>query len=251
MRTINCIPAFNDNYIWLIVDDNKRCCVVDPGDAAPVIEFLESHQFTLTQIWLTHHHADHTGGVSALKGHYPDVDVYGPKSCRFEAIDHRLEMGDTVMFADHHYQILALPGHTLDHIAYYGEQTLFCGDVLFSAGCGRVFEGSYSQMFDSLNQIKALPANTKIYPTHEYTQANIDFALAADPTNLRLQHYQQQVLSLRGENKPSLPTTLELELEINPFLRCECLDTEQWQAKQALREPLDVFTYLRDWKNDF
>ncbi len=251
MLTIKCIPAFNDNYIWLIVDDNQQCCVVDPGDAKPVLNYLDQHQLSLAAIWVTHHHADHCGGVEALKQRFPQAVAYGPQKESIAHIDVALSQGDQVLFANQQFEVLELPGHTLGHIGYHNAEVLFCGDVLFSGGCGRVFEGTYQQMLDSLNTLKALPAATKVYAAHEYTQSNIDFALAAEPGNAQLVEYAQRVSHLRANNQATLPTTIGVESQINPFFRSEIINTSDWETDTQLTQPIEVFTHLRDWKNRF
>lgn len=251
--TISALPAFSDNYLWLI-HCGRYALVVDPGDAEVVEQALQVHQLQLDGILLTHHHSDHVGGAAALQLHW-QCPVYAPHSDLpvYRALQaSRVQQGDQIHFS--HFgtltiDVLSLPGHTLDHIAYYlNRQHLFSGDVLFGAGCGRLFEGTPSQMHASLQQIAALPATTLIYPAHEYTAHNIAFAQTVDPDNPDLQQRAQDTAALRARQLPTLPTTLALELDTNPFLRCEALSQLpaflNWSA-------LDVFTELRARRNQF
>jgi len=252
MLTIKSIPAFNDNYIWLIQNHDLRCAVVDPGDAQPVIDYLDRHGLTLEAILVTHHHNDHTGGISALINAYPQLKVVGPQNNAIASLTHQMKGGDQFSLFDETFLVLDLPGHTLDHIGYVGDGKLFCGDVLFSAGCGRVFEGSYQQMFDSLNKILRLPEETEIFPAHEYTSSNIAFAMAVEPDNKALLEYREDVYRLRDENRPTLPTTLRQEKWINPFLRYDqpsIIKSVSNRISEAT--PLSVFSALREWKNAF
>lgn len=233
------VPAFNDNYIWMICCAQSRLAyAVDPGDATPVLEFLTAHQLTLAGILITHHHADHIGGLSRLV--QKDMPIYGPAKEPIPYVNHRLQEGDHIKLAGTEltFQILNTPGHTLGHIAYYeaNHNILLCGDTLFSAGCGRLFEGTPEQLYESLTKLARLPADTRVYCTHEYTQANLRFAQAAEPDNPRLSERIRQVQALRGKNLPSLPSTLKIELETNPFLHCN-------NARD--------FALLRSWKDRF
>ncbi|WP_024930073.1 hydroxyacylglutathione hydrolase [Methylophilus sp. OH31] len=256
---ITALPAFSDNYLWLI-HCGQHALVVDPGDAEVVAQALQDRQLQLDGILLTHHHADHVGGAAALQQRW-QCPVYAPDSDHpaYQSLQaKRVKQGDHLTFA--HFgnltgtdtltcDVLALPGHTLDHVAYYlNHQHLFSGDVLFGAGCGRLFEGTPSQMYASLQHIAALPADTLIYPAHEYTAHNIAFAQTVDPDNTDLQQRAQNTANLRAQNLPTLPTTLALELATNPFLRCEALSKQaafqHWSA-------IDVFTELRARRNHF
>lgn len=256
------LPAFTDNYIWL-VHQAALAWVIDPGDATVVDRYCERHQLQLQGILLTHHHLDHTGGVRALQQRW-DCMVYAPESdaAIYQQFDcQRVHAGDTIPLLPSRLtvEILALPGHTLDHIAFYlNRQHLFSGDVLFGAGCGRLFEGSPAQMFASLQQIKQLPADTLIYPTHEYTAHNLAFASQIEPENADIKARLQHTLHLRAQQRPSLPTTLALELATNPFLRCEQLAQQSdWQG--SLLQPmlgeacsaLQIFTECRRLRNQF
>jgi len=255
--TVTPLPAFNDNYIWCIENaEVDGFVVVDPGDSQVVIEQALKLQKKLSAILVTHHHADHTGGIKALLEHFGDLPVYGPANSPYAGITHKLKENDSVRLFDTHFSIMEIPGHTLDHIAYYNDQQglLFCGDTLFLAGCGRVFEGSPLQMHQSLNKIMALPAMTMAYPTHEYSVANLKFAMAVDGNNEALKLAQTMCHEIRGENEVTLPTRLAQEAAINPFLRTHdkavIASAEKFQ-QQTLKTPVEVFTVLRQWKNNF
>ncbi|MGP1718253.1 MAG: hydroxyacylglutathione hydrolase [Methylophilus sp.] len=250
---ITALPAFNDNYLWLI-HAGKHALVVDPGDAAVVEQALEAGGYQLDGILLTHHHADHTGGALALQQHW-HCPVYAPDNDHAayrELNAFRVKEGDQITFSalpDLSCEVLSLPGHTLDHLAFYlNQQHLFSGDVMFGAGCGRLFEGTPPQMYASLQRIAALPSETLIYPAHEYTAHNIAFALTVEPENTTLQQRARNTALLREHQQPTLPTTLALEKATNPFLRCQSLAQQpafyDWQ-------PLDVFTELRARRNVF
>jgi len=251
------VRAFADNYIWLIESPIApgRVVAVDPGDAAPVLDELRSSGSSLAAILLTHHHADHIGGVAALLEHSA-VPVIGPddprivRRTRTVRDAERCELPDLGLCFD----ILAVPGHTLSHIAFYGHEALFCGDTLFSAGCGRLFEGTPSQMNSSLDRLRALPAQTRIFCGHEYTAANLRFALAVEPGNSAALEHQDTVLGLRAAGAPSLPSRLSLELLINPFLRCDngaVKAAAETHATTTLHGPAEVFGALRAWKDQF
>ncbi|MGL4447106.1 MAG: hydroxyacylglutathione hydrolase [Shewanella sp.] len=267
MLTITAIPAFNDNYIWVLQQDSvPYVYVVDPGDASVVTDYLELHGLTLAGILLTHHHADHTGGVPALveyakqTGAAP-LKVYGPHNESIVGLNVPLDPTTTahclLPYLPHPVQLLSLPGHTAGHIAYVIEDNVFCGDTLFSAGCGRVFEGSPAQMHQALSRLATLPNHTKVYCAHEYTLANLQFALRVDPDNCALHAYAKQVAALREQGRASIPSTIALELTINPFLRTDKSEIVNsikqhfnMQDTQHLDE-LTCFTLLRQWKNIF
>lgn len=250
---ITALPAFSDNYLWLI-EDGQHAVIVDPGDAAVVQAALQQRGLILAAILLTHHHADHTGGAETLQRDW-QCQVYAPHSAHmaYQAVTAtRVGDGDTVHISSMpalSFQVLALPGHTLDHLAYLLDQThLFCGDVLFGAGCGRLFEGTAAQMYASLQTLAALPETTSVYPAHEYTSKNIAFALSIDTENVALQQRAQQTALQRAQGYPSLPSTIKLERQTNPFLRCEQLTQRgRYQGWQ----PLALFTELRRQRNDF
>lgn len=257
MSTFKIVPlnAFKDNYIWALVDSIKKAViVVDPGDAQPVVDFLEGQGLSLQAIIITHHHADHRGGIPVLVEKYSSI-VYGPQHPDINPsvfIDELTHI-DIPLFGK--FTIIRIPGHTLEHTAYYHESgLLFCGDTLFSAGCGRVFEGTYEQMYDSLSQLGALPDDTKIYCGHEYTVANLGFAKAVEPLNIDIQNMLIESEKKRQMNIPTLPSTLSLEKKVNPFLRCEVpavIATVQTHTGQPLTHPVDIFRELRLWKNSF
>ncbi|MGC9422134.1 MULTISPECIES: hydroxyacylglutathione hydrolase [Vibrio] len=252
MLHIKSIPAFNDNYIWLIENSDRRCAVVDPGDAAPVLSYLTEHELTLEAILITHHHHDHIGGVAQLVHQFPTLDVVAPAQEPIPTVTHAVQGGDQIELFDERFMVLDLPGHTLGHIGYIGDSKLFCGDVLFSAGCGRVFEGTMEQMFTSLNKIQMLPEETEIYCAHEYTASNLAFAMAVEPDNEQLQIYRDDVIRLRAQGKSTLPTTLRREQWINPFLRTDSPSVIKSVANRTQQsDPLAIFTALREWKNEF
>ncbi|TDV63398.1 hydroxyacylglutathione hydrolase [Pseudomonas sp. LP_7_YM] len=259
MIQIDALPAFTDNYIWLLQDNaSKRCAVVDPGDAAPVLAWLDNHpQWRLSDILITHHHADHTGGVVALKN-ATGAKVYGPAHENIPARDVALEDDDQLTVLGLTFAVHSVPGHTLGHIAFYhaDAQTplLFSGDTLFAAGCGRLFEGTPGQMHQSLNRLAALPDSTLVYCAHEYTLSNLRFAVAVEPDNPDVTGRFDQVTRWRKENRISLPSSLALERKTNPFLRAS-----QPSVKQKVDErtgtdnasPAAVFAALRAWKDKF
>lgn len=250
------LPAFTDNYIWLLHDEHQAL-VVDPGDAQAVLEALQRLDLQLKAILVTHHHADHTGGVAALR-YVTGASVFGPAR---EAIPEpltRLRHGDRVQALGLDFSVLEVPGHTAGHIAYYGADVdgtalLFCGDTLFSAGCGRLFEGTPAQMLASLELLASLPEDTRVCCAHEYTLGNLAFARAVDPTNEVLRDYADTARERRLAQLPTLPTTLLLERQINPFLRTReptIIGAAQGFDPSA-REAADVFAALRTWKNEF
>jgi len=250
------VPSFNDNYIWLLRTNNSNTvAVVDPGDAEPVLEVLKQNKLKLAAILITHHHWDHVNGISQLLEHAAEALVYGPSNSPVNAITNRLKESDTFDLPGvlDQCSVIETPGHTLDHISYLIGNHLFCGDTLFSAGCGRLFEGSPQQMLASLNKLARLPINTNMYPAHEYTLANLQFADLADANNPAIAQRISQAKQLRQQNLPTVPSSLELELATNPFLRCETkgikLSVEQ-HIKSKLSTPLDVFTELRLWKDN-
>jgi hydroxyacylglutathione hydrolase len=257
---IHPIPAFTDNYIWIFADGEGKACVVDPGDASVVTAHLEQHNLTLSHILLTHHHPDHTGGVKALAKSF-DLEVIGPANSPFGSIDTMVSEGQQVNVLGFQFKVLEVPGHTLDHIAYYCDSApdgsgplVFCGDTLFAAGCGRIFEGNPVMMFESLQKLANLPATTRVFCTHEYTLANLKFANAADPDNPDLQQRTQDALATREKDQPTLPSNIALELATNPFLRCAQDDLVRSAAAQvggATSDPVEVFTALRSWKDNF
>jgi hydroxyacylglutathione hydrolase len=252
------LPAFTDNYVWML-HNGRQAVVVDPGDSAPVVQALQQLGVQLQAILVTHHHADHVGGVDALREATGAV-VYGPARERIPEPLLRLAQGDTVDVLGLRFAIIDVPGHTAGHIAYYcaemdGAPLLFCGDTLFSGGCGRLFEGTPAQMLHSLDQLAALPGDTRVCCTHEYTLSNLKFARAVEPGNAALLHYSSQCEALRARGEPTLPSRMALERDINPFLRVR--QPEVTRAAQGFdaQVPQDnavaVLAALRQWKNEF
>ena len=250
------ISAFADNYLWLL-HDGKRALVVDPGDAEPVLRALEQSALQLESILVTHHHADHTGGVDALRK-ATGAKVYGPANERIPAPFEPLHEGDSVHTLGLDFQVLDVPGHTAGHIAFYapdvdGQPLLFCGDTLFSGGCGRLFEGTPAQMLASLDKLAALPGATRVCCAHEYTLDNLRFALAVEPDNTGLAAYQQHCLRLRAQGQPTLPSSIQQEILINPFLRTRqaTLVSAARRFDASVHDDTTVFAALRQWKNQF
>lgn len=250
------VCAFKDNYIWLIRGGSpNRVAIVDPGDAAPVLDALAKQRLTPAAILCTHHHGDHVGGVEELLERY-DVPVYGPAREHIPTLTQRLHGGDRVRLdaLGLEFDVLDVPGHTAGHIAYHGHGLLFCGDTLFSAGCGRLFEGTAGQLHDSLTRLAALPPDTAVYCGHEYTAANLRFALTVEPDNADSRRHQQQVHELRARNMLTLPSTIGLERRINPFLRTAAPTVReavaQWAGQQPASE-VETFAFLRRWKDGF
>jgi hydroxyacylglutathione hydrolase len=250
MLNIIPIPAFEDNYIWLL-HQHGYAVVVDPGDTAPVIAALQKLNLTLAAILITHHHSDHIGGVADLLS-YQAAPVYAPQYEKFNFEHIKLAEGDEVNLPEinQSFRVMWLPGHTLGHIAYVNDDYLLCGDTLFGAGCGRLFEGTPAQMLTSLNRIKVLNPATKVFCTHEYTAKNIAFALTLEPNNADLQARANSVKQLRQQNIPSLPSNIGLELATNPFLRCnQSSIIKNSQAQNS--DDLSVFTAIRTLRNHY
>ena len=237
MLSINSIKAFSDNYIWAIESKNTdSVAIVDPGDAAPVLNYLQTINKPLSAVLVTHHHYDHVGGIDELKQHFPDAIVYGPVNCNYPSIDVELKHGENCSVFDCTFDIVEVPGHTLDHIAYYSssEEILFCGDTLFAGGCGRVFEGTHQQMHQSLLKLANLPAATKGYCAHEYTMANLKFALSVEPNNQELITRMKYCAELRENNIATVPFTIADELASNPFLRAN--DSDEFSHRRDLKD---------------
>ena len=259
MTEILALPAFDDNYIWLL---RARGCVavVDPGDAAPVLAHLEKSGDRLCAILATHHHGDHVGGLAEILARFA-VPVFGPAIENIPGVSHPLAGGERIELPEINVEleIIAVPGHTRGHIAYYGPSiddhgAVFCGDTLFGAGCGRLFEGTPAQMQDSLAKLAALPAPTLVYCAHEYTQSNLRFARAVEPGSIAVQRRSERVDRERAAGRPTIPTRIQIELETNPFLRWDAPAVRAAAASRLGRSPVDAvetFTAIREWKNRF
>ena len=251
------LPAFTDNYIWML-HDGRHAVVVDPGESAPVIAALDAQQLALAAILVTHHHADHVGGVDALRSRL-EGPVYGPQRERIPQPCVPLVDGDVVEVLGMRFEVIDVPGHTSGHIAYFRAAVqaeapiLFCGDTLFSGGCGRLFEGTPAQMHHSLSRLSALPGSTRVCCGHEYTLSNLKFAHAVEPVNADLAAYTVWCQAQRAEGRPTLPSSIARERQINPFLRCdEAVVAQSARAHGAdSDEPVAVLAALRQWKNDF
>ncbi|MGU9816387.1 hydroxyacylglutathione hydrolase [Pseudomonas sp. Larv2_ips] len=255
MIQISALPAFTDNYIWLLQDPHtQRCAVVDPGDATPVLAWLKQNpQWALSDILITHHHHDHVGGVEQLK-RVTNAKVYGPANENIPARDVALQDNDRINVLGLDFDVYSVPGHTLGHIAFYHQGLLFCGDTLFAAGCGRLFEGTPQQMYTSLERLAALPAETLVYCTHEYTQSNLKFAQAVEPDNGDIAERVEQVKQLRARGEMTLPSNLALEKRTNPFLRTAETSVKQKADERNGRDNragAEVFASLRAWKDKF
>jgi hydroxyacylglutathione hydrolase len=233
----------------------SHVAAVDPGDAEPVLDYLDREGLKLAAILCTHHHGDHVGGIGDLARRLP-VPVYGPASEHIPHRTHALAGGDsiTVPALDLSFEVIDVPGHTLGHIAYYGNGILFCGDTLFSAGCGRLFEGTATQMHASLSRLKSLPGETRVYCAHEYTASNLRFAAVVEPGNPAIMRYARDVAERRARGLPTIPSTLALELSINPFLRDgegTVREAAAMHAGKPLVGPVEIFAELRRWKDGF
>ena len=256
--TITAIPAFNDNYIWAIThNENKTLALVDPGDAKPCLKFIEQNNLTLTDILITHHHRDHVGGIESLINHFDNtINVYAPANENIPHAKVNLGEGDNVALNELEIElsVLDVPGHTSGHIAYLYQDNLFCGDTLFSGGCGRLFEGTPAQMLNSLNKFAQLDDNTKVFCAHEYTLANLHFALAVEPDNFELLNYYNQVVNKRNNEQSTIPSSIGLEKAINPFMRTSydsIKDSAAEYSGQPINNQTEVFATIRAWKDNF
>jgi hydroxyacylglutathione hydrolase len=246
------VRAFKDNYVWTL-RSGKHAAVVDPGEARPVLDYLEREGLALAAILATHHHPDHVGGIPGLLERHR-VPVYGPKGEPIATLTRPVAEGDRVDIAEigASFSVLGIPGHTRAHVAYYGAGALFCGDTLFACGCGRLFEGTAEQMFASLQKLAALPDATKIYCGHEYTLANVRFALNVEPGNAALAARERKSRELRDAGRPTLPSLMAEEKATNPFLRCgepAVVDSVNKYLGSRVTDPVKVFAAIRDWKN--
>jgi hydroxyacylglutathione hydrolase len=257
MLDVQPLPAFRDNYIWMIrgARDPRAAAVVDPGDAAPVRSALAAAGLSLHAILATHHHADHVGGVAELVD-ATGARVFGPAAERMPVAVERMRGGARARLEslDLEFEVLDVPGHTAGHVAYFGHGAVFCGDTLFSAGCGRLFEGTAAQMLASLDALAGLPAETRVFCGHEYTEANLRFALAVEPRNSAIMDYVKRAAALRAAGSPTLPSTVGLEKRVNPFLRTRHEDVKSAAERRAgspLPTPVAVFAEIRGWKDVF
>ncbi|WP_417472845.1 hydroxyacylglutathione hydrolase [Luteimonas mephitis] len=247
------LPAFEDNYIWTLRDDAGRALVVDPGEAGPVLS-AAAEGLQPAGILLTHHHNDHIGGVGALLERWPDLPVVAPDDERIAIATRRTGDGDRVEVADWGFDTLAVPGHTVSHIAFHGHGLLFCGDTLFSLGCGRMFEGTPAQMLDSLERLAALPGDTRVCCGHEYTLSNAAFARVVEPDNPALMRRIEEAQAMRQSGRPTLPSSVAAEREANPFLRIDAPAVRAaivGQTGHPIRSRVDAFAALRRWKDGF
>ena len=255
MLEIFAIPAFTDNYIWALRKE-KQLVVVDPGDPNAVKDVLLKDNLDLIAILITHWHPDHTGGLLELSKE-KTIPVYGPKGGHIEGITNELGENDQITILGNTFKVFETPGHTLDHISYFSDQEnpiLFCGDTLFSGGCGRLFEGTPTQMYNSLSKFSSLPEETKVFCTHEYTLSNLNFAVEVEPTNKELLKYYEEVSNKRNNDEITLPSNIKLEKNINPFLRSSESSIKKSAEKYSSKSNLDnieTLSVIRSWKDNF
>lgn len=249
---LNSIPAFQDNYIWVLNDETGRCLIVDPGEAAPVLKAIEANRWQPEAILLTHHHNDHVGGVAELHRRFPNLIVYGPEETRNKGTTKIVADGDRINILEHEFHVFSTPGHTSGHVCFYSAPWLFCGDTLFSGGCGRLFEGTAAQMYQSLQRINTLPEDTLICCAHEYTLSNMKFALSVLPHDVFINEYYREVNELRVKNQMTLPSTLKNERRINLFLRTDDIDLiNEIDKETKLLQSEQRFAWLRSKKDNF
>lgn len=255
MLEIDPIQALSDNYVWLLRSPgSKIATLVDPGETIGIMKVMARLKLDLGAILVTHHHGDHTGGIRSLRQLYPEAVVYGPAGEAITGVTHPVTEGDAISLPgiDASFQVMEVPGHTAGHVAYYGEGALFCGDTLFAAGCGRVFDGTMAQMAASLERIAALPVDTQLYCAHEYTLDNLGFAQWVEPESKAVLQRLENAQQLRGQHRPTVPSSLALELETNPFLRTQLpavIAMAERQAGRTLSNRAEVFEVLRTWKD--
>ena len=253
MLSVEPIKAYTDNYIWL-VSTNEGSIVVDPGESKEILNLIDSNKIDLKGVLITHHHYDHTNGLLDLTNKI-NLEVYGPK--KIEGINNIVKESDKFSLIGIDFEVIEIPGHTLDHLAFFSSNNkdpiLFCGDTLFAGGCGRVFEGTFEQMFKSLKKISNYPKETKIFCGHEYTLSNLKFALEVDKDNKQLSDEYINVKKLISSDIPSLPTNLNKELKVNPFLRCNEINIKNKVIDKfnIIDDELEIFTALRKWKDNF
>ena len=253
MLSVEPIKAYTDNYIWL-VSTNEGSIVVDPGESEEILNLIDSNKIDLKGVLITHHHYDHTNGLLDLTNKI-NLEVYGPK--KIEGINNIVKESDKFSLIGIDFEVIEIPGHTLDHLAFFSSNNkdpiLFCGDTLFAGGCGRVFEGTFEQMFKSLKKISNYPKKTKIFCGHEYTLSNLKFALEVDEDNKQLADEYINVKKLISSDIPSLPTNLNKELKLNPFLRCNEINIKNKVIDKfdIIDDELEIFTALRKWKDNF
>lgn len=246
------IPAFQDNYIWVLTNNERQCVIVDPGEAKPVLEAIAQNQWQPEAILLTHHHHDHVGGVAEICAKYPHLVVYGPAETQDKGITRVVEDGEKILILASEFSVIATPGHTLGHISFFSFPYLFCGDTMFSGGCGRLFEGTPTQMYQSFKKIDALPDETLICCAHEYTLANMKFAMHILPDDIAIQDYYRKVSELRAKNQKTLPVTLKNERKINLFLRTDDIDLiDKINEETTMQQPEECFAWLRSKKDNF
>jgi len=254
MINIEPIKAFSDNYIWLLTT-NEGSIVIDPGESDNLLKIIKERNLNLKAILITHHHFDHTGGIEEILAD-KSIDVYGPNN-NIDSINIKVSNESKINLLGIEFEVIEIPGHTLDHIAYYakndGHPILFSGDTLFAGGCGRVFEGTFEQMYESLSILKKLPLNTKIYCGHEYTESNLRFAKSVEPLNQAIISRYNDVVKLNKQGIPTLPSTIEIELETNPFLRVGLKSIQQEISKKfnTPKNDKDIFAAIRQWKDNF
>ncbi|MFO1257462.1 MAG: hydroxyacylglutathione hydrolase [Gammaproteobacteria bacterium] len=256
--TLTPIPALKDNYIWCLAHHAKQqALIVDPGEAEPILRYLSHYQLQLNAILVTHHHADHTAGIAELKKNYPHTRVIGPANENIPLRTEAAQPGNRLSLSTLgiEFEVLDIPGHTMGHVAYFNDTWLFCGDTLFSCGCGRIFEGTHEMMYHSLEKLRNLDDCLLVCCAHEYTLQNIKFAQTVLPDSVQLKAFQEKVIRQRTLNLPSLPIPLGVEKQLNPFLNCNqpgVIKAVRYHEKSPkITDPIQIFASLREWKNEF